>query len=223
MTTYTSRPKPELLHPQEVKLLQAQTMLALLEVEQATIVTAKMEDEERDRLVKSGRVRHLNINDAIAGSNTDIWIQTLQHWERRDPGGPITIDINSPGGVVTDGLALYDQIMRMRRGGHVFVTRGVGLVASMAGVLLQAGDTRVMDARAKLLIHEGASTFSGTFTTGEQEDYRVFGKLLREDILDILAERSTLSKRQIALRWKRKDWYLTAAEALKLGFVDVVE
>jgi ATP-dependent protease ClpP protease subunit len=135
----------------------------------------------------------------------------------------VTITIDSQGGSVTDGLALYDQILRMRRGGSYITTRGTGIVASMAAVLLQAGDERIMDARAKMLIHEGSSIISGQLTRAEQEDMKVFQDMLLSDILDIISERSTLSKRQIQARWKRKDWWLTAEQAVKNGFADRVE
>lgn len=193
------------------------------EAGKAEIELLKMEDEERDRMVKVGRIRHLYINDVIDGARTDRWLEVLQHWERRDPGEPVTIDINSPGGSITDGLALYDQIARMRRKGHHVTTRAVGGAFSMGTVILQAGDHRIMDKRAKLLIHEGSSFRQGSMTVAEEEDSRAFRNKLLDDILTILADRSTLTKRQIANRWKRKDWYLDADEALKLGFVDAVE
>jgi ATP-dependent Clp protease protease subunit len=211
------------LHPLQAELLGEQIRHERAQAALAEIELAVKEDAERDRLVKAGKVRHLWLSGPISEANCEKWINALQHWERRDPGLPITIDINSQGGSVTDGLALYDQIIRMRRAGHEVITRGTGLVASMAAVLLQAGDERVMDTRAKMLIHEGSSTLVGTFTRAEQEDYKSFGDMLIADILDILSERSTLSRRQIQAKWKRKDWWLTAAEAVKAGFADRVE
>lgn len=195
------------------------------EAEKAEIDLAIARDQERDRLVRGGKIRRLHIRDIITPDMADKWVDALEHWSLRDPEEPVSIVINSPGGSVTDGLAVYDTIMRLRRKGHHVVTHGTGLVASMAGVLLQAGDVRVMDERAKLLIHEGSQQFGKgvSLTAGEMEDAQFFGKMLREDILDIYAERSNLSKRQIQNRWARRDWVLSAAEALKHGFVDIVE
>jgi len=212
------------LHPAEVALYEAKTKREFLLISKEKILLDRLKVEDRDMAVRSSQVRHLWINDAIIGNNTDIWISALQVWERRNPGEPVTVDINSPGGSVTDGLALFDQIKRMQRKGTHVTTRGTGLVASMAAVLLQAGDERVMDARAKMLIHEGSTTFGGgSLSVGEQDDFRTFSLMLQSDILDILAERSTMTKRQISTKWRRKDWYLGAEEALKLGFVDRVE
>lgn len=209
----------------ERDLLVEQIRKTRAEAAKAEIELAVAQDVESDRLVKGGKRRILNIRDVIHPDITDKWIDALTHWSLRDPGEPVTINISSPGGSVTDGLALFDTIMRLRRLGHHVTTRGMGLVASMAGVILQAGDERIMDERAKLLIHEGSQNFSkGTsMTAGEMEDAQFFGKLLREDILNIYAARSNLSKTQIKNRWARRDWVLTAEEALKYGFVDKVE
>lgn len=217
------RPKAVALAPQEIALLEAELRHVEIETQKEKLLLKRMQEEDKDAAARSSAVRHLWINDVIGGSNSDIWVHALQVWERRDPQKPITVDINSPGGSITDGLALYDQLMRMRRKGTFITTRATGLAASMAAVILQAGEVRYMDERAKLLIHEGSATFGGTMSVGEQEDFRTFSTMLQSDLLDILSERSTLSKRQIQTRWKRKDWYLTAPEALKLGFVDVVE
>ena len=193
--------------------------------QKAEIDLAVARDQEGDRLVRAGKTRTLNIRDVITPDMTDKWIDALTHWSLRDPGEPVTINISSPGGSVTDGLALYDTIERMRRLGHPVTTRGMGLVASMAGVILQAGDERILDKRAKLLIHEGSANFGkgASLTAGEMEDAQFFSKMLRADILEILAERSTLTKRQIENKWHRRDWVLSADEALKYGFVDRVE
>lgn len=195
------------------------------EAQMAEIELAIKQDEERDRTVKHGKIRLLNINSVIAGQRADAWLDALQHWERRDPGEPILVQINSPGGNVTDGLAIYDTIMRLRRKGHSVTTHGMGFVASMASVLLQAGDERVMDARAKLMLHEGSIQLNGNanLTSGEREDIESFSKLLTKDIVSILTERSNLTPARLNSKWRRKDWYLTAQEALDLGFVDRVE
>lgn len=221
----TSKPSItfEAIAPEEARLYEAKTRLVEIEIAEKTLQLERLKAEDAETAAKSSVVRHLWINDVIAGQTSDIWIHALQVWHRRDPGQAITVDINSPGGSITDGLAIFDQIMRMRRAGTSITTRATGLCASMAAVLLQAGEERIMDPRAKLLIHEGSATFQGSLSVGEQDDFRSFSEMLQSDLLDILAERSTLSKRAIKSKWRRKDWYLGSEEALKLGFVDRVE
>ena len=215
---------------EELRGLRADLLRHQIRVESARADVAEMEaatrlDQERDRLVKTGRQRILPILDVIVPDTAERYIDALMHWERRDPGQDITILINSPGGSITDGLAVYDTIERLRRKGHRVTTHGSGIVASMAGVLLQAGDERILDKRAKMLIHEGSQTFSrGTQMTAAQiEDQQFLSKMLREDILDILAERSTLTKEELQQKWERRDWWLNAEEALELGFADRIE
>lgn len=216
---------PEALIPFQQELLTAQIRRELAEAELAELRLSEAQDKERDRSVRSGKIRHLPISGPIMPPATEDWLGALEHWERRDPGQPIVVTINSPGGSITDGLAVYDTLLRLRRKGSEVTTRGQGVVASMAAVLLQAGDTRLMDARAKMLIHQGSITIQGDtrMTRAEQDDLRVLQDMLLSDILDILAERSTLAREEIEERWERRDWWLSAEQALELGFVDALE
>lgn len=145
----------------------------------------------------------------------------LEHWERRDPGAPITIRINSPGGSVLDGFALLDTILRLRRKGHKITTHGIGMIASMATIIMQAGDERVLDQNAWFMIHEVSAGTSGK--ASEMEDQMKFTLKLQDRLLDILAERSKLTKTQIKRRWKKTDDWMSSDDALALGFVDRVE
>jgi ATP-dependent Clp endopeptidase proteolytic subunit ClpP len=155
---------------------------------------------------------------AVSGGSVQHAIVTLGQWVRRDPETPITIVFNSPGGNVFNGLALFDYIKDMQSQGTQIDTVALGMAASMGGVLLQAGKERTMSEHSYLLIHE-VSDFAGG-QMSELEDQVKFAKRLQERLLSILAERSTLNKRQIERRWKRRDWWLDADEALKLGFCD---
>jgi len=131
---------------------------------------------------------------------------------------PLTIRIMSPGGVVEEGLALYDFLIALRSGGVDITTVGIGTAASMGGVLLQAGTKRLVSANASMLIHEVATGAIGK--TSEVQDELNYAKSLQDRVLAILAKRSTLPKREIAKRWQRKDWYLDAKEIVSLGFAD---
>lgn len=148
-------------------------------------------------------------------------IDKLEIWSETHPKGEIELTINSQGGSVLDGFALYDYLQALKARGHKLTTVGVGMVASMGGVLLQAGDERIMSPRCWLLIHEVQGLTAGSFS--QMEDDMKFNERLQDQALDILAERSTLSRRQIKNRWKRKDWWISASEALTGGFVDNIE
>lgn len=148
-------------------------------------------------------------------------IDKLEIWSETHPGGDINLTINSQGGSVIDGFAFYDYLQTLKSRGHKLTTVGVGMCASMGGVLLQAGDERIVSPRCWLLIHEVQGITAGSFS--QMEDDMKFNERLQDQALDILAERSALSRRQIKNRWKRKDWWIDAREALKGGFVDRIE
>lgn len=160
--------------------------------------------------------------DSVDALTCEAAIEKLDFWSRREPGKDIQIEFNSPGGSVIHGLALYDFIQELRRRGHYITTLTRGMAASMGGILLQAGDKRVMDENAHILIHEVSSLGVGKLS--EVEDEVRFMKLLWEQrLVRILAQRSTLSAKQIINKAARKDWWFGADDALELGFVDEVQ
>lgn len=164
--------------------------------------------------------RLYSFNGGVTDSSANGCIQTIGQWQREDASKPITLVFNSPGGGVHSGLALYDYIHAVQATGTTIDTHSIGWAASMGGILLQAGAKRTMGAHAYMLIHEISSGAIGN--TSELEDELKFVKRLQERCLAILAERSTLSKRQISRRWQRKDWWLDATEALEFGFIDEI-
>lgn len=144
-------------------------------------------------------------------------IQLLDDWSRRKPGAPLKIIFNSPGGSVTDGFAFYDFIQELKVD-HEVTTVAIGMAASMGGILLQAGHKRIMGPNTFMLIHEISAGAMGKIS--EMEDDLKFYKKLEEKGLTILANRSKLSKATIKRRWKSKDWWISAQEALEFGFID---
>jgi ATP-dependent Clp protease protease subunit len=134
---------------------------------------------------------------------------------------PFRIDITSPGGSVFDGLALIDYSRKLRAEGYVINTFGTGLIASMAVPLLQMGETRIVGRNSWLMVHEISDFAIGT--VADIEDVAKFNRRLNDNLYDILAERSTLSRKQIKERATRRDWYFSAEEAVKIGFADAVE
>lgn len=158
--------------------------------------------------------------DGVTSESVKECMAEIDEYARHNPGEPITIRLNSPGGFVIDGLALYDFLQDVRKRGHMITVIALGQAASMGGILLQAGDRRVMGRNAFLLIHEVHSGDEGK--TSERKDSIEFSRRLEQKLLAILAKRSKLSVREIKALWERKDWWLTAGEAVKLGFADEI-
>lgn len=163
--------------------------------------------------------RSYNFWGGVGAKSAAECVYQLGIWANQS-NDPISVIFNSPGGSVIDGLALYDYIKELQAGGVPVNTHSIGMAASMGGVLLQAGGVRTMGANAYLLIHEVSSGAGGKMT--ELEDEIEFLRRLQDRLVLILAERSTMTARQIKSRWKRKDWWLGAAEAMELGFIDEI-
>lgn len=158
--------------------------------------------------------------DQVNESSVSRCVDRLTEWHRLSPDCEIEIIFNSPGGSVIPGMALFDYIRLLRRQGHKVTTVALGYAASMAGILLQAGDHRVIGQEAYVLIHEISAGAVGKI--GEIEDEVKFIKKIQGRVLDIFAERSTKKREYFARHWRRKDWWLDSAECKKLGIVDEV-
>lgn len=150
-------------------------------------------------------------------------LATLSAWHREDPECPMNITINSPGGSVIDGFHLLDELSRysLRGGGKHKVTITVrGEAASMAGILLQVADERVMGPRAQLLIHEISSWTQGSIGSIKDDVKRL--DMLTAQVIALFLERSEgkITRKKFEASWARRDWWLSAGDALAAGFCD---
>lgn len=132
-------------------------------------------------------------------------------------GGPLTCTINSDGGVITEGKSIYDAIRAFpgEKTGRV-----EGIAASMASVILQAFDYRVVTKGSYVMIHNPSGGVEG-----EAEDMRRTADLLskmRDDLLDIYEARTGQPRDKLGAMMDAETW-MTAEEAVALGFADEVE
>lgn len=144
----------------------------------------------------------------------------LTQWSRRFPKCDIEIVFASPGGGITAGFELFDYIQQLRAKGHHITTGSLGMAASMAGILLQAGDRRWIGHQSWILIHRAA--FGAIGKTFEIEDEVAWIKRIEERIINIFTARSSLTKLKIKRNWDRKDWWISADEAIEVGLVDEI-
>ena len=205
----------------EARKADAEARVFQAEAARSEISLRKAEYDEKNRLATNEHYCVYLFNSAVGEGSVNQCIDQLTTWHRTKPKKPITIVFNSPGGAIVAGMALFDFIQEMRRLGHHVTTKALGMAASMAGILLQAGDERVMGKEAWVLLHE--ASFGAAGKIGEVDDTVEWVKKVQKRILDIFATRSNLSKSQIERRWKRKDWWLSSTDCLKHGFVDKVE
>ena len=154
------------------------------------------------------------INDKVAS----LVIAQLIFLESEDPDKDINIYINSPGGSVSAGLAIYDTMNFINCD---VATICVGMAASMGSFLLAAGADGKRSAlpNSTIMIHQPLSSFDG-----QQTDFQIHADYLkrtRERLNKILAKKTGQTIKKIA-RDTERDNYMTAQEAQKYGLVDKV-
>jgi len=154
------------------------------------------------------------IDDQIA----NLIVAQLLFLEAEDPEKDINVYINSPGGSVTAGLAIYDTMQFIRPD---VTTICVGMCASMGALLLTAGakGKRFALPNSRILIHQPSGGMQGQAT-----DVRIHAEELiriRELTSEILAKHTGQSMEQIELDVER-DRYLSATQAKEYGLIDEV-
>ncbi len=195
---------------------------AEIELDQKRKAVAELETDD-----KFHRVYYFSTE--VTDRAVELCMDRLTTWHRLYPDQPITIVFTSPGGSVVSGMALWDFIQHIRDEGHQVTTKALGMAASMAGILLQVGDKRIMGKETYLLIHQVQAGMMGTF--GDLQDRMKWLEKVQERILDIFATRASAAtgkdfravRKMIAREWERTDWWIDSAEALRLGLVDEVE
>ncbi|MCK5404845.1 MAG: ATP-dependent Clp endopeptidase proteolytic subunit ClpP [Desulfobulbaceae bacterium] len=154
------------------------------------------------------------VNDDVA----NVIIAQLLFLEADDPDKDITFYINSPGGVVTAGLAIYDTMRYVKCD---IATLCMGQAASMGAVLLAAGakDKRYSLPNSRILIHQPMGGFQGQATDIEIHAREILR--MREDLNTILAKHTGQKIKKIQTDTER-DFFMGAEEARKYGIIDKV-
>ncbi len=188
-----------------------------------------LEKQEKDKVRQASNDYHrvYRFTDEVTEESVGKCIDTVDLWSRVNPGAEIQVVFTSPGGSVYDGLALVDHLRSLSRQGHRIVTGCEGFAASMAGILLQAGDWRWIGKESYILIHEFSTV--GWGTVSEISDnvvrlHRVQDRVIRL-FLDRAAEADAeklLTPTQFRAKWKKTDWWLDSDESRLHGFVDEI-
>ncbi len=154
------------------------------------------------------------VNDEIA----NLIVAQFLFLEADDPDKDITFYINSPGGVVTAGLAIYDTMRYVKCD---IATLCLGQAASMGAVLLAAGTAgkRYALPNARILIHQPMGGFQGQATDIDIHAREILR--IREDLNRILVEHTGQKIKKIQTDTER-DYFMSAEEAKTYGIIDKV-
>lgn len=171
-----------------------------------------------DLLSRLMKDRIIFIGEQVSDPLANYVIAQMLYLQMQDPGKDINIYINSPGGSVTAGLAMYDTMQ--------FVTCDVntycmGMAASMGAVLLAAGThgKRFALPNSHIMIHQVSGGAQGTASDVERTVEFMYG--LKKKLNKILAHHTGKSVEQVEKDADR-DNYMSATEACEYGLVDKV-
>lgn len=163
-----------------------------------------------DRIIFLGE----EVNEATA----NVIVAQLLHLANEDPDKDIQLYINSPGGVVYDGLAIYDTMQYIKPDVQ---TIGIGLQASMGAFLLSSGakGKRFVLPNARVMIHQPSSGTQGKVT--DQEISLREAMELKERLAKIISGNTGQKLDKVKADMER-DYWMSADEALEYGVVDEV-
>ena len=158
------------------------------------------------------------LNGEVNEASASIIVAELLYLEAQDPDKDIHMYINSPGGSVTDGLAIYDTMQYIKAD---VATICVGMAASMGAFLLSAGTKgkRMALPHAEIMIHQ---VLGGT--QGQETDIQIEARhiaRIKHTLTEALAASTGKSYEQIYADCERNNW-MTAEEAAEYGLIDKV-
>lgn len=164
----------------------------------------------RERIIFLGR----DIDDEIANQITAVML----YLDSEDPGKDIYLYINSPGGVITSGMMIYDTMQHIKSD---VVTICVGLAASMGSFLLAAGTKgkRLALPHSRVMIHQPSGGTRGQATDIEIEAREIIR--IRHQLNQIYADNTGQPVSKIEKDMDR-DFFMSAQEAKEYGLIDRV-
>jgi ATP-dependent Clp protease protease subunit len=167
------------------------------------------------RLLKD---RIIFLGDQIEDNVANLIIAQLLFLESEDPEKDIQLYINSPGGVVTSGMAIYDTMQYLRA---PVSTICLGQAASMGAVLLAAGakGKRYALPNARIMIHQGSAGFRGNTPDIEIQMREIMH--LTDRLMHVLADHTGQDIDKVK-RDSERDYFMSADEAKAYGLIDEV-
>ena len=167
------------------------------------------------RLLKE---RIIFLTGAVTDEVASVLIAQLLFLESENPKKDIFMYINSPGGIVTSGLGVYDTMQYIKPN---VSTLCVGQAASMGSLLLSAGASGMRFAlpNSRIMLHQPSGGFSGQAT-----DIEIHAKEILEikERLNKIYEKHTKQKVEVIRKTLERDYFMTATEAKKFGVIDEI-
>lgn len=217
-------------HDYAIKAAEAAKMKAEAK---SAMYEAEIQKINRDRIVRQEKFDLLGdfyhhtyyFDSDVTQKSVNACMRVLEAWHRQNPKCDMEIIITSYGGSVIHGMSLVDKLTQysLRGGGqHKITIRVLGAAASMAAIILQTADVRLMGREAYLLVHEPSGSAEGTH--GDLKDVIAWFDLVSERIARLFVDRSggKISLEDFEALWQRRDVWLDSEKSLGYGFVDAI-
>lgn len=165
--------------------------------------------------------RIILLHDEVNSATASVVVAQLLYLEGQDPDKDIFLYINSPGGSVTDGMAIYDTMQYIKCDVSTICT---GMAASMGAFLLSSGakGKRIALPNSEIMIHQ--PLISGGGISGQVTDIQIRSKYLQrmKERLNRILSDNTGKDYETICRDTERDNFMTAEEALDYGLIDKV-
>jgi len=164
--------------------------------------------------------RRIFLSDAVDNNSASETIRKLWYLELKEPGKPILFVINSPGGSVDAGFAIWDQVQMITSPVHTLVT---GLAASMGSILslCAAKGKRFATENARIMVHQPSI---GGVIQGQATDLQIQADEIiktKNSLIDLYVQKTGKTREETEKALDRDTW-MTADEAKKFGLLDKI-
>lgn len=183
-----------------------------------SVETFKSLNDKIDSVILNAR--RIFFADAVDSDTARDAIRKIWYLELTDPGKPILFVINSPGGSIDSGFAIWDTVQMISSPVHTLVA---GLAASMGSVLSLCAEKgkRFATPNSRIMVHQPRI---GGAITGQATDLFIQAEEIiktKDQLVDLYVEKTGKNKKEIEKALDRDTW-LSAEEAKKFGLIDTI-
>lgn len=165
-------------------------------------------------------LRRVNLYGQVGADQLSHMDNMITYLVAKNKRKSVEIQMNTPGGSVVDGLAIYDMILRKRAEGTPINITVQGASMSMGVIILQAATKRYATPNSQFLLHE--VSYGNRGHVSQQEDELEVAKKMQETLDEIIVARSGMKIAELKKLTRRKDYTISAEEALQHNLIDEV-
>jgi len=155
----------------------------------------------------------------VINSEVQYYLTRILMYLAEDSKKPINIILNTPGGLVADGLAIYDLLKTIGQTTPITIT-ATGQCMSMGAIILQAANKRWATRHCAIGLHELSAANIGSFSKMEETQEEM--EKTQDTLDDIVTDRTGMTRKKLKGLIKRRETVLTPDEALELNLIDGV-